>query len=82
MVDRRIIAILPHRESIIDALLMCLCESAAVVHVILIPSAFFDSHGRAVWHVRESDTWRSMVQRGCACRDTTACVQDAESTPH
>jgi len=33
MVDGRIIAILPHRESIIDAMLMCLCESAAVAHV-------------------------------------------------
>jgi hypothetical protein len=55
MVDERIIAILPRRESIIDALLMCLCESAAVAHVILISSAFFDSHGGAVWCARGSD---------------------------
>jgi hypothetical protein len=61
MVDERIIAILPRRESIIDALLMCLCESAAVVHVILIPSAFFDSHGRAVWRACASDTQCSMA---------------------
>jgi len=56
VVDERIIAILPHQESIIDALLMCLCKSAAVVHVILVSSAFFDSHARAVRRVRKSDT--------------------------
>jgi hypothetical protein len=37
MVDGRIIAILQREESIIDATLMCVGESAAVVHLILIP---------------------------------------------
>jgi|KBSMisStaDraftv2_1062788.scaffolds.fasta_scaffold45208_2 hypothetical protein len=36
MVDGRIIAILRHQESIIDAALMCVGESAALVHLILI----------------------------------------------
>jgi hypothetical protein len=47
MVDERVVAILPHWESIIDALLTCLGESVVVVHVILISWAFFDSRGRA-----------------------------------
>jgi hypothetical protein len=60
MVEERIIAILLHRESIIDAALTRLCESAAVVHVVLISSAFFDSHARAIWRARASDRRCSM----------------------
>jgi hypothetical protein len=62
MVDERIIAILPHRESIIDALLVCLCESAAVVHVILISSAFFDS-------LDEQSGARAQAIRNARCCD-------------
>jgi hypothetical protein len=61
MVDGRIIAILPRQESIIDALLMCLGESAAVVHVILISWALFGSYGRTARRARESDMRSSMV---------------------
>ena len=36
MVDERIVAILPHWESIIDAMFTRVGESVAVVHLILI----------------------------------------------
>src|SRR5262245_42634851 len=47
MVDEHIVAILPHCESIIGAMFMCLGKSVAVVHVILISWALVDSGRRA-----------------------------------
>jgi hypothetical protein len=47
MVDEHIVAILARWESIIDAMLMCLGENVAVVHVILISWALVHSSGRA-----------------------------------
>jgi hypothetical protein len=55
MVDERIVAILPHRESIIDAMPACLVESVAVVHVILISWALVDFSGRAIRCARARD---------------------------
>jgi hypothetical protein len=55
MVDERIVAILPHRESIIDAMPACLVESVAVVHVILISWALVDSRERAAQSARARD---------------------------
>jgi hypothetical protein len=55
MVDERIVAILPHWESIIDAMLTGLGESVAVVHVILISWALVDSRGRATRRARARD---------------------------
>ena len=43
MVDEHIIATLPQWESIIDAMLTCLGESVAAVHVILISWALLIS---------------------------------------
>jgi hypothetical protein len=54
-VDEQIVAILPHWESIIDAMLTCLGESVAVVHVILISWALVDSSGRATRCARARD---------------------------
>jgi len=47
MVDEHIVAILPHRESIIDALPTRPRESVAVVHVILISWTLVDFSGRS-----------------------------------
>jgi hypothetical protein len=55
MVDERIIAILPHSESIIDAMFTRLGESVAVVHVILISWALVVSNGRAARRARARD---------------------------
>jgi hypothetical protein len=55
MVDEHIVAILPHSESIIDAMLTCVGESVAVVHLILISWAFFDSRGQADQRARARD---------------------------
>jgi hypothetical protein len=55
MVDEHIVAILPHRESIIDALFTRLRESVAVVHVILISWALVDSSARATRRARARD---------------------------
>jgi hypothetical protein len=55
MVDEHIIAILPHRESIIDVMLACFGESIAVVHVILISWALVDSSRRAPRRARAGD---------------------------
>jgi len=55
MVDEHVIAILPQWESIIDAMLTCLDESVAALHVILISWAFFDSRGRATRRARARD---------------------------
>ena len=82
MVDEHIVAILPHCESIIDAMLTCFGESVAVVHVILISWALVDSSGRAVRRARARDTSRATVHRLRARHATTACVKLAESTPH
>jgi len=55
MVDEHIVAILPHRESIIDAMLACFGESIAVVHVILISWALVDSSRRTSRRARAGD---------------------------
>jgi hypothetical protein len=55
MVDEHIIAILPHSESIIDAMLTCLAESLSVAHLILISWAFFDSRRQADQRARTRD---------------------------
>jgi len=55
MVDEQIVAILLHWESIIDAMLTCLGESVAVVHVILISWALVDSSERATRRARARD---------------------------
>ena len=55
MVDEHIIAILPHSESIIDAMLACFAESVAVVDEILISWALIDSDGRADRRARAGD---------------------------
>jgi hypothetical protein len=55
MVDEHIVAILLHCESTIDAMLTCLGESVAVVHLILISWAFFDSRGQADQRTRARD---------------------------
>jgi hypothetical protein len=55
MVDECIVAILPHRESIIGAMHTCLAESAAAVHVILISWAFVDSREQAAQSARARD---------------------------
>jgi len=55
MVDECIVAILPHRESIIGAMLTCLAESVAVVHVILISWALVDYRERAAQSARARD---------------------------
>jgi hypothetical protein len=55
MVDEHIVAILPHSESIIDAMLTGFGESVAVVHLILISWAFFDSRRQADQCARARD---------------------------
>jgi hypothetical protein len=82
MVDEHIVAILPHSESIIDAMLTCVGESVAVVHLILISWAFFDSREQADQRARARDAECATVRRTRAHQGTTACVQLAESTLH
>jgi hypothetical protein len=81
-VDERIVAILRHSESIIDAMLIGLGEGAIVLHVILISSAFFDSGGRAGFAHAMGDVRCSAARGACARHATTTCVKDTESTPY
>jgi hypothetical protein len=75
IVDWSIGAIFALRESIIDAIVKRSGERRFVMHVILIPSAFFDSRRQSIHDVRACSAQSAWLGPANARAATTACVQ-------